>query len=60
MRISKSLILVTLVGAVVAGSACTQKAADDTTTATNAAFDKTKQGSDAALDATKEGGRQGP
>lgn len=55
MSISKWLSLATLVGAVVAGSACTQKAADQATTTTGAVLDKTKQGSDTALDATKEG-----
>jgi osmotically-inducible protein OsmY len=55
MRISTSLILVTLVGVVVAGSACTQKAADDTKNATSDAVDTTKQASDTALDATKDG-----
>lgn len=55
MSISKWLIPATLVGAVIAGSACSQRAANDMTNATDAALDKTKQGSDIALDATKEG-----
>jgi osmotically-inducible protein OsmY len=55
MSISKWLILATLVGAVVAGSACTQKSTEQTTNTTGAVVDKTKQGSDTALDATKEG-----
>jgi len=55
MRMFKSFIRMALIGAVVVGSACTQQAADDTTTAASGALDKTKQSSDAALDATKEG-----
>ena len=55
MGISKWLILATLVGAVIAGSACAQRAADEATNATDAVLDKAKQGSDTALDATREG-----
>jgi osmotically-inducible protein OsmY len=66
MRDSRYLILAALVGLAVAGSACTQKSADEATNATGAAvdktkaatdtaFDKTKEGADKALDATKEG-----
>jgi hyperosmotically inducible protein len=53
--ISKWLTPAILIGGVVAGSACTQKAADQTTNTTGAALDTTKRGSDTALDATKEG-----
>lgn len=55
MSISKWLLVTTLVGAVVAGSACTQDAADQTTNTTGATLDKMKEGSDTALVATKEG-----
>ena len=55
MSISKWLMLATLVGVVVAGSACTQKAADETTNGTAITFDRPNAGSDKALDATKEG-----
>jgi len=55
MTISTSLILATLVGAVVAGSACTQKAADDTPSTIDGVLDRAKQGSDTALEATREG-----
>ena len=55
MSISKWLILGTLVGAVVAGSACTQEAADKAKQDSDAAVDATKEGLDKALDATKEG-----
>lgn len=55
MCISRWLILATVAGVVVAGSACTQKAADQTTTVTDTALDNTKEGADNALDATREG-----
>ena len=55
MRNPRYLMLAALVGLAVAGSACTQKAADETTNATGAAVDKTKAATDTALDATKEG-----
>ena len=55
MSTSKWLILATLVGVVVAGSACGQRAADEATDATDAALDNTKEASDTALDAAKEG-----
>ena len=56
MSISKSLILVTFVGAVVVSSgACSQDATDKTSNAIGGVIDKTKQGSDTALAATKEG-----
>jgi osmotically-inducible protein OsmY len=47
--------LAPLVGVVVAGSACTQKAADDTTNRTAITFDKPNAATDKALDATREG-----
>jgi len=55
MSISKWMILATLVGVGIAGSACTQNAADEATSATGAVLDDVKQGSDTALEATKEG-----
>lgn len=55
MSISKWLMLATLVGVVVAGSACTQKAADETTNGTAITFDRPNAGSDKALGASKEG-----
>lgn len=55
MSISKWLILATLAGAVVGGSACTEKAADQTTNTTGAVLDTTKRASDTVLEATKEG-----
>ena len=51
MNISRQLLLATLVGAVVAVSACTQKAADDATNAATEGVDK----ADTAVDATREG-----
>lgn len=55
MSVSKWLISATLIGVVVTGSACTQKAADETINGTAITFDKPNAGSDKALDATKEG-----
>ena len=55
MRNSRYLIVATLVGLAVAGPACTQKAADETTKTSDAAFDKTKAATNTALDAAKEG-----
>ena len=55
MRNSRYVILAALVGLAVSGAACTPKAADEATNATDAAFDKTKTAADTVLDATKEG-----
>jgi osmotically-inducible protein OsmY len=55
MSISKWLILATVVGAVVAGSACTQKAADQTTNTAGTVLDNAKHGSETAFDASKTG-----
>jgi len=55
MNISRQLLLATLVGAVVAVSACTQKAADDTTNAATEGVDKADTAADTAVDATREG-----
>lgn len=55
MRNSRYLIVAALVGLAVAGPACTQKAADETTKTSDAAFDKTKAATNTALDAAKEG-----
>ncbi len=63
MNISKWLILATLVGVVVAGSACAQKPADETT-GTTITVDTSKAGSetgkavDKAIDETKEAGEK--
>lgn len=54
MSTSKLLIGATLAGVVVAGSACTQKTGDDTTTDTAITLEK-PSAADKALDATKEG-----
>jgi len=53
MRLFKWFGLATLVCAAIAGSACTQEAADTTKQEAGAVADATKQGSDAALDATR-------
>jgi hyperosmotically inducible periplasmic protein len=55
MNISTWLVLATLGGAVIAGSACTQKVADDATTGVATTVDTLKADGDRALDATKEG-----
>lgn len=55
MTISKWVILATLVGVVVAGSACTQRAADETTNGTAITVDTPNAGIDKAVDATREG-----
>ncbi|MCM3881760.1 MAG: BON domain-containing protein [Vicinamibacterales bacterium] len=54
MSISRWLILTTLVGAVVAGQACTQKAADDTKGGIDKALDATKDAGEKTVDKTKE------
>ena len=54
MRNARSVILTALVGFAVAGAACTQKVANDTTNATDVAFDKTKAATDTTLDRAKE------
>ena len=51
MSISQWLILATLAGVAVAGSACTQKAADETTNRTAITLDKPAAPGDKALDA---------
>ena len=58
MNIARWLMLVTVVGALVAGSACTQKAADDAKREGDVALDAAKQGADNAVDATREAGEQ--
>jgi hyperosmotically inducible periplasmic protein len=55
VSISQWLILATLAGVAVAGSACTQKAADETTNRTAITLDKPAAPGDKALDATREG-----
>lgn len=55
MNISTWLVLATLGGALVAGSACTQKAADDTKDSLATAVDKLNADGNRALEATKEG-----
>jgi len=58
MSISRNLILATLVGAVVAGSACTQEAADKAKQDSDTTLGATKDGIDKVLDATKEAGEK--
>ena len=48
-------ILAALIGLAVAGAACTQNAADETTDATDVALEKTEAATNSALDAAKEG-----
>jgi osmotically-inducible protein OsmY len=55
MNISTWLVLATIGGAVIAGSACTQKVADDTTTGIATTVDALTASGDSALDATKAG-----
>jgi hyperosmotically inducible protein len=55
MSTLKWLILATLGGVMVAGFACTQKAADQSTNGTAVTVDKPNTGTDKALDAAKEG-----
>lgn len=55
MNIATWLVLATLGGAVIAGSACTQKVADEATTGIATTVDKLNADSNRALDATKEG-----
>jgi hypothetical protein len=51
MNISTWLVLATVGGAVIAGSACTQKVADGETTGVAATVDTLKADGDRALDA---------
>lgn len=55
MNISKWLVLATFGGAVIAGSACTQKATDEATTGIASTVDTLKADGERALEATKEG-----
>lgn len=58
MRFSKYLMTAALVGVVSAGTACTQKAMDDTKKDAGSALDATKAGADKAIDATKKAGEK--
>jgi osmotically-inducible protein OsmY len=55
MNISTWLVLTTFGGVVIAGSACTQKVADEGTTGIATTADTLKADGDRVLDATKEG-----
>ena len=56
MDFSRCLMATILACAVVAGSACTDQAVDDTKRATGTALDATRKGADKAIDATREAG----
>lgn len=68
MIISKRLVLATLIGAVLGGSACTQKASDDTSNgaavtadepdAADTAVDATEEAAAEVVDETKEAGEE--
>lgn len=58
MRFSKYLMTAALVGVVSAGTACTQKAMDDTKKDAGSALDSTRAGADKAIDATKKAGEK--
>lgn len=58
MSNSRWLKLAIVVGALVAGSACTEQAADDVKREGDAALDATKEGVDTAIDTTREAGEQ--
>jgi len=58
MNISRWLRLTIVVGALVAGSACSKQAADDAKREGDEALDAAKQGVDTAVDATREAGKQ--
>ena len=55
MNISTWLVLATVGGIVIAGSACTQEVADEATTGIGTAVDTLKADGNRALDATMEG-----
>jgi len=56
MNFSKSLMTTILAGVVLAGSACTDQAVDDTKKATGTALDATRKGADKAIDVSREAG----
>lgn len=54
MNVSRWLIVATVVGVAVAGSACTQRVADDTTPGSDIALDTVSEGAGTAADATRD------
>jgi osmotically-inducible protein OsmY len=55
---STCLMTAALAGFVLAGSACTSKAMDDTKKGAGAALDATRSGADKAIEATKQAGKE--